>query len=63
VENVNEKGAASPDGNAGTHGTVQETTDNILKEGETQKVYLTFDDGPSEEITSRILDILRRPFL
>jgi peptidoglycan/xylan/chitin deacetylase (PgdA/CDA1 family) len=58
VENVNEKGAASPDGNAGTHGTVQETTDNILKEGETQKVYLTFDDGPSEN-TAKILDILK----
>lgn len=58
VENVNEKGAAFPDGNAGTHGTVQETTDNILKEGETQKVYLTFDDGPSEN-TAKILDILK----
>ncbi len=58
VENVNEKGAASPEGNVGTHGTVQETTDNILVEGEVQKVYLTFDDGPSEN-TAKILDILK----
>ena len=33
-------------------------SDNILKEGETQKVYLTFDDGPSEN-TAKILDILK----
>lgn len=32
--------------------------DNSLKEGESPKVYLTFDDGPSEN-TSEILDILK----
>lgn len=32
--------------------------DNFLEEGEHPKVYLTFDDGPSEN-TSKILDILK----
>lgn len=32
--------------------------DNSLTEGEKQKVYLTFDDGPSEN-TAKILDILK----
>ncbi|MFP3155108.1 polysaccharide deacetylase [Lachnospiraceae bacterium ZAX-1] len=32
--------------------------DNLVKVGERQKVYLTFDDGPSEN-TARILDILK----
>ena len=34
-----------------------EEADNLAKEGDVHKVYLTFDDGPSEN-TSAILDIL-----
>lgn len=46
--------------NTGDVGTVQEQEDtgNQRVEGETQKVYLTFDDGPSEN-TAKILDILK----
>ncbi len=60
VENQQEKSAASPKETAETLDTVKSGTeeDNLLKEGQTQKVYLTFDDGPSES-TSRILDILK----
>ncbi|MEH2942448.1 polysaccharide deacetylase family protein [Lachnospiraceae bacterium KK002] len=60
VENQQEKSAASPKETAETLDTVKNGTeeDNLLKEGQTQKVYLTFDDGPSES-TSRILDILK----
>lgn len=36
----------------------QEDTGNQKVEGQTQKVYLTFDDGPSEN-TAKILDILK----
>lgn len=36
----------------------QENTGNQRVEGQTQKVYLTFDDGPSEN-TAKILDILK----
>lgn len=36
----------------------QMTTGNQRVEGQTQKVYLTFDDGPSEN-TAKILDILK----
>ena len=50
VENQQEKSAASPKETAETLDTVKNGTeeDNLLKEGQTQKVYLTFDDGPSE---------------
>ena len=60
VENVNEKSAASPDGNAKTADPVKNGTilENALEEGESRKVYLTFDDGPSEN-TAKILDILK----
>lgn len=60
VENQQEKSAASPKETAETLDTVKNGTeeDNLLKEGQTQKVYLTFDDGPSES-TARILDILK----
>lgn len=60
VENVNEKSAASPDGNAKTSDPVKNGTilENALEEGESRKVYLTFDDGPSEN-TAKILDILK----
>lgn len=60
VENVNEKSAASPDGNAETSDPVKNGTilENALEEGENRKVYLTFDDGPSEN-TAKILDILK----
>lgn len=34
------------------------TEDNLQTQGEEQKVYLTFDDGPSEN-TAKILDILK----
>ena len=34
------------------------STDNLVQEGVRQKVYLTFDDGPSEN-TAKILDILK----
>lgn len=36
----------------------QAAEDNFLEEGEHPKVYLTFDDGPSEN-TAKILDILK----
>ena len=60
VENVNEKSAASPDGTAKTSDSVKNGTilENALEEGESRKVYLTFDDGPSEN-TAKILDILK----
>lgn len=60
MENQQEKSAASPKENAETLDTVKNGAeeDNLLKEGQTQKVYLTFDDGPSES-TARILDILK----
>lgn len=60
VENVNEKSAASPDGTAKTSDSVKNGTilENALEEGESRKVYLTFDDGPSEN-TTKILDILK----
>ena len=34
--------------------------DIISASGETKHVYLTFDNGPSENVTARILDVLRR---
>ncbi len=60
VENVNEKSAASPDGNTKTSDSVGSGAmlENALEEGESRKVYLTFDDGPSEN-TAKILDILK----
>lgn len=60
VENVNEKSAASPDGTAKMSDSVKNGTilENALEEGESRKVYLTFDDGPSEN-TAKILDILK----
>ena len=61
VENVNEKSAPSPQGSAGTSnmpGDTENALDNAPKEGQKQKVYLTFDDGPSEN-TAKILDILK----
>ena len=61
VENVNEKSAPSPEGSAGTSnmpGDTENALDNAPKEGQKQKVYLTFDDGPSEN-TAKILDILK----
>ena len=60
VEHVNEKSAASPDGTAKTSDSVKNGTilENALEEGESRKVYLTFDDGPSEN-TAKILDILK----
>lgn len=61
VENVNEKSAASPEESAGTSSVTDNTQnalDNVPKEGQKQKVYLTFDDGPSEN-TAKILDILK----
>lgn len=47
-------------GEQGTPGTEQEqqNPDNKRIEGQAQKVYLTFDDGPSEN-TAKILDILK----
>ena len=55
-----EKSAASPDGTAKTSDSVKNGTilENALEEGESRKVYLTFDDGPSEN-TAKILDILK----
>lgn len=38
--------------------TSDKSDDNFVKEGVRQKVYLTFDDGPSEN-TAKILDILK----
>lgn len=61
VENVNEKSAPSPEESAGTSnmpGDTQNILNNALKEGKKKKVYLTFDDGPSEN-TAKILDILK----
>ena len=61
VENVNEESAPSPEGSAGTSnmpGDTENALDNAPKEGQKQKVYLTFDDGPSEN-TAKILDILK----
>lgn len=39
--------------------TVNDQSDNLADATETQKVYLTFDDGPSEN-TAKILDILKK---
>ena len=47
---------AQEDGEAGD--ASEHTEDNQKMEGQVQKVYLTFDDGPSDN-TSRILDILK----
>ncbi len=62
VEDVNEKSAPSPEESADTSdmlGNAQGLLDdNAYKEGQKQKVYLTFDDGPSEN-TAKILDILK----
>lgn len=61
VENANEKSASSPEGNKEETDALadgEDGLDNALKEGEVQKVYLTFDDGPSEN-TEKILDILK----
>ncbi|MCI9137807.1 MAG: polysaccharide deacetylase [Lachnospiraceae bacterium] len=62
VENQKEKSAGSPEENAEFSDAVSGNTaadkENILEEGEKQKVYLTFDDGPSEN-TEKILDILK----
>ncbi|MCI9081935.1 MAG: polysaccharide deacetylase [Lachnospiraceae bacterium] len=72
VENQNQKNAGSPEGKipdtvsdntmpdsqeAQTDGNAAKT-DHIIPEEERRKVYLTFDDGPSEN-TARILDILK----
>ncbi|MCI8484046.1 MAG: polysaccharide deacetylase [Lachnospiraceae bacterium] len=63
AENQKQNSAGSPDGSTKSSGSEAEGTvpgeqDNILEEGEKQKVYLTFDDGPSEN-TEKILDILK----
>lgn len=72
VENQNQKSAGSPEENAAetenglstqdsddtTAAGVTKEQDNSPTEGEKQKVYLTFDDGPSEN-TAKILDILK----
>lgn len=63
VENQKEKSAGSPEESAKSSDALAENNaagdqDNLLEEGEKQKVYLTFDDGPSEN-TAKILDILK----
>ena len=37
-----------------------DTIDNIYNGEEGKRVFLTFDDGPSKEVTPRILDILKK---
>ncbi len=34
--------------------------DEIMRSGQKKHVYLTFDDGPNNEITPQVLDVLRR---
>lgn len=47
---------AIPDPKAGAN----DWLDVIKNSGQTKHVYLTFDDGPAENITPEILDVLRR---
>ncbi len=60
TEDANDEPESSEDGenSEDVAGSDEPGEDNFLEEGEHPKVYLTFDDGPSEN-TSKILDILK----
>lgn len=68
-DDMAEEGFQKPDESGAVSGTAGEMTENMpedgteadgnsLEKGEHPKVYLTFDDGPSEN-TAKILDILK----